>query len=146
MVKTDYNNSMLKKTNVGREALILALSSREEEITLKEQYKKRGLKFCVTEVGCKSDSTFDSKITNAVIGAVLNENLFSKTPQNLHALLHATEEAKAGIRSNNNSSKHFSLKVAIVIQDGWIAVAMFGESSMHSLTSHERCGLGTMHI
>ncbi len=145
-MKADNNNSILKKTTVGRDALILALSTREDENLLKEQYKKRGLKFCVTEVGGKSDSTFDSKLTNAVIGAVLNENLFQKTSQNLHALLHATEEAKMGVKINNNSSKHFSLKVAIVIQEGWIAVAMYGESSMHSLTSHERCGLGMMHI
>ncbi len=137
---------MQKKPTAGKDALILALSSREEEITLKEQYKKRKIKFCVTEVGGKSDSGFHSKLTNSVIGAVLNENLFQKTPQNLHALLHATEEAKAGIRLNENPSKNFSLKVAIVIEDGWVAVAIYGESSMHSLTSHERCGLGVMHI
>ncbi len=137
---------MHKKPTAGKDALILALSTREEEIVLKEQYKARKVKFCVTEVGGKSDSSFHGKLTNAVIGAVLNEELFQKTPQNLHALLHATEEAKMGVRINENASKNFSLKVAIVIDEGWVAVAIYGESSMHSLTSHERCGLGVMHI
>ncbi len=131
---------------VGKYALYLALSSREEEQILKEQYKEKNIKFCVTEVGGKSDSSFHGKLTNAVIGAVLNENIFNKTPQNLHALLHATEEAKLGVRINENFSKHFAFKVAIVIDNNWIAVAIYGESSMHSLTGHERCGLGVMHI
>ncbi len=137
---------MHKKPTAGKDALTLAISTREEEVLLKEQYKARKLKFCVTEVGGKSDSGFHGKLTNAVLGAVLNEELFQKTPQNLHALLHATEEAKLGVRINDNGSKNFSLKVAIVIDDGWVAVAIYGESSMHSLTSHERCGLGVMHI
>ncbi len=135
-----------KKPTAGKNALLLAMSSREEEVTIKEQYRAKNLKFCVTEIGGKSDSSFHSKLTNAVIGAVLNENLFHKNPQNLHALLHATEEAKLGVRINENFSKNFLLKVAIVIEEGWIAVAIYGESSMHSLTGHERCGLGVMHI
>lgn len=140
------NMDMQKNNKIGKDALILALSSREEEILIKEQYKGRKLKYCVTELGGKSDSNFHSKITNAVIGAALNENLLKKDPRQLHALLHATEEAKSGVRVNENFSKNLLLKIAIVIDDGWVAVAIYGESSMHSLTGHERCGLGIMHI
>ena len=44
------------------------------------------------------------------------------------------------------NSQDLALKIAIVRNTHWIAVGMFGESAMHPLTNHERCGLGIMHL
>lgn len=137
----------MEQPKIGKYAINLALTEvMADEISLKEEYRKQGLKFAVTEVGGKADSDLHIKITNAVIGAALNNKVIQKTPHDMHALLHATEEAKIGIFHNNNLSTNLALKIAIMCSENWLAVAIYGESSMHTYTSHERCGLGIMHI
>ena len=132
---------------VGYLALRLAITrSLSEEEELKQQYQQKGIPFVVTELGGKSDSDFQEKVNRAVIGAGLSGGVVKKTSREIHALLHATEEAKHGILVNATSSTSIALKLAIVRQGEWIAVAMYGESSIHPLTHHERCGLGIMHI
>jgi len=132
---------------VGYNAMLLALTRNiSDETRLKEVYKEQGIRFVVTEIGGKSDVNFQDKINRAVIGATLNEGLAKKEPHDIHAVLHAAEEAKRGILINTTSSTHVAIKIAIVRDDEWIAIAMFGESSIHPITSHERCGLGVMHI
>jgi len=134
-------------STVGYNALLLALTRNiKDENHLKDVYKKQGVRFVVTEIGGKSDGNFQDKINRAVIGAGLNEGIVGKTPHDIHAVLHAAEEAKRGILVNTTSSTNIAIKIAIVRDDEWIAVAMFGESSIHPITSHERCGLGVMHI
>jgi len=134
-------------STAGYNALLLALTrSIKDETFLKEVYKKQGVRFVVTEIGGKSDGNFQDKINRAVIGAGLNEGIVSKTPHDIHAVLHAAEEAKRGILVNTTSSTNIAIKIAIVRDEEWVAVAMFGESSIHPITSHERCGLGVMHI
>lgn len=144
------NNDRSEKTTstVGYKSLMLALTKTlEEENNLKKKYREDNLKFAVTEIGGKSSGNeLQEKINKAVVGACLNENIIDKTTANLHAVLHATEEAKKCILMNAYSTVSVALKVAIVRDGNWIAVAMFGESSIHPLTGHERCGLGIMHI
>lgn len=81
-----------------------------------------------------------------VIGAALNSGLIAKTSTNIHALLHATEEAKKSMMVNVSSSVSIAVKIAIVKDKEWIAVALYGESAIHPLTNHERVGLGVMHL
>lgn len=134
-------------STVGYNALLLALTRNiQDESRLKEIYKKQGVRFVVTEIGGKSDGNFQDKINRAVIGAGLNEGIVDKTAHDIHAVLHAAEEAKRGILVNTTSSTNIAIKIAIVRDDEWVAVGMFGESSIHPITSHERCGLGVMHI
>lgn len=140
---------MIQSINsVGTAAMFLALTrTTEDEETVKEALAGKGFKFVVTEVGGNlAFSEFQAKITKAVIGASLNTGLISKTPTNYHALLHATDEAKRCISVNVASSVSVAVKVAIVRDNAWIAVAMFGESALHPLTNHERAGLGIMHL
>ncbi len=133
--------------SVGYHAMLLALTQTlEEEKRLKEALFNLGFKVVVTEIGGRSDDDFQSKINKGVIGAALNGEIIVKNSREVHALLHAAEEAKRGILVNAASSTHLALKIAIVRKDGWIAVATFGESSMHMLTGHQRCGMGIMHI
>lgn len=133
---------------VGTAAMLLALTrTMQDEETLKSMLAGRGYRCVVTEVGGKSSLLeFQEKTTRAVIGAALNCGIITKSPTNYHALLHATEEAKRGIMVNVATSASLAVKIAIVRDDAWIAVALFGESALHQMTNHERAGLGIMHL
>jgi hut operon positive regulator len=134
--------------SVPSAAMLLALTRTiEDEESAKKLLSNHGYKFVVTEVGGNSGvSDFQHKTTKAVIGAALNSKLIAKTPTDVHALLHAAEEAKKGILVNVASSVSLAVKIAIVKDEQWIAVALYGESAIHPLTNHERAGLGVMHL
>lgn len=104
---------------------------------------KKGLKAVVTEVGGKTSFyDFNERINRAVIGACLNSGLIEKKSNDIHAVIHATEEAKRGLLV----SVSLAMKIAVVRNEHWIAVALFGKSALHYMTNHERAGLGVMHI
>lgn len=147
-MNNSYSENQKNESSIGHKALLLALTRTiEEENDLKKKYNAEDIKFAVTEIGGKSyGGELQEKINKSVIGACLNQKLIEKTSPNLHAVLHATEEAKKCILMNTSSTVSVALKIAIVRNEHWIAVAMFGESSIHPLTGHERCGLGIMHI
>ncbi len=134
--------------SVGIAAMLLALTRTiPDEENVKKMLTEQGFRYVVTEVGGNSAmSEFQMKTTKAVIGACMNTGLFTKTPTNYHALLHATDEAKRGIMVNVASSASVAVKIAVVRDAKWVAVAMFGESALHPLTNHDRAGLGVMHI
>lgn len=134
--------------SVATAAMLLALTrTMEDEEAAKQLLFAEGYKYVVTEVGGKSALTdFQEKTTKAVIGAALNSGIISKSPTNFHALLHATDEAKRGILVNVASSASLAVKIAIVRDASWIAVALYGESALHPVTNHERAGLGVMHL
>jgi hut operon positive regulator len=134
--------------SVGTAAMLLALTRTiSDEEAAKKMVSGLGYRLVVTEVGGNSGlSEFQSKTTRAVIGAAHNSGLLSKSPTNYHALLHAVEEAKRGFLANLSSASSLAVKIAIVRDDKWIAVAFFGESAIHPVTNHERTGLGIMHM
>jgi len=139
--------SKRKDLSIGSAAMLLALTwnlNLEEEV--KQFLNKEGIKHVVTEIGGKSFGEFQEKTTKAVIGACINSGLIKRETSSIHALLHATEEAKRGLLVNTSSSTSLAIKIAIVRNENWIAVAMFGLSAIHPLTNHERAGLGIMHI
>lgn len=132
---------------VGTAAMLLAITRTiKAEEDVKSLLRNKNLKYVVTEIGGKSMGEFQERTTRSIIGACLNSGLISKTTKEIHALLHAAEEAKRGIVVNSSSSTSLALKIAIVKDDTWIAVAMYGESAIHPITNHERAGLGIMHI
>lgn len=135
------------KWTIGTAAMSLALTStiRAEE-DMKCLLRDQGFKYVVTEIGGKTMGEFQDKVTRSLIGACLNGGLISKTPREVHALLHAAEEAKRGVVVNVSSSASLALKIAVVRDEGWLAVAMFGYSALHPITNHERAGLGIMHL
>ena len=134
--------------SVATAAMLLALTrTMQDEEMAKQMLAAQGYRFVVTEVGGRTlRAEFQEKTTSAVIGAALNSGIISKSPTNYHALLHATDEAKRGILVNVASSVSLAVKIAIVRDDTWLAVALFGESALHSVTNHERAGLGVMHL
>lgn len=134
--------------SVGVAAMLLALTrTLKDEETAKRALTEAGHKFVVTEVGGKTSyDDFHEKVNRAVIGASLNSGIIEKTANAIHALIHATEEAKKGILVSVSSSASLALKIAVVRGSGWLAVALFGKSALHYMTNHERAGLGVMHI
>ena len=133
---------------VGTASMLLALTrTMADEQAVKQLLAEHGYRFVVTEVGGNSAmNEFQTKTTRAVIGAALNSGIIVKSATNYHALLHAVEEAKRGIMVNVASSASLAVKIAIVRDKDWIAVALFGESALHPVTNHERAGLGVMHL
>lgn len=134
--------------SVGVAAMLLALTrTLKDEETAKRALTEAGHKFVVTEVGGKTSyDDFHEKVNRAVIGASLNSGIIEKTANDIHTLIHATEEAKKGILVSVSSSASLALKIAVVRGSGWLAVALFGKSALHYMTNHERAGLGVMHI
>lgn len=134
--------------SVGVAAMLLALTrTLKDEETAKRALTEAGHKFVVTEVGGKTSyDDFHEKVNRAVIGASLNSGIIEKTANDIHALIHATEEAKKVILVSVSSSASLALKIAVVRGSGWLAVALFGKSALHYMTNHERAGLGVMHI
>ena len=138
---------ILQYDNVGYYAMRLAMSrTLAEESALKLDYAAQGIRFVVTEVGGSTKRDFQEKASRAVFGAALSAGLIEKLPHEVHALLHAAEEAKRGAIINTSSEANLAVKIAIVRTSHWIAVAIFGSSAIHPMTSHERCGLGVMNI
>ncbi|MGI5966377.1 HutP family protein [Anaerotruncus rubiinfantis] len=132
---------------IGYYALRLAMTrTLAEEMALKQEYLTGGLSVVVTEAGGSTKKDFQQKTSRAVLGAAMNAGLVKKSSYEIHALLHATEEAKRGAIINTSSEANLAVKIAIVRKSHWIAVAIFGESAIHPMTSHERCGLGVMNI
>ena len=136
----------LTHAGIGRVTTLLAMSmGLEQERQLKQAVKKLGYRVCITEVG-GDYGEFSSKLQRAVIGASLNNGVISKSPTEVHALLHAASEAKQAFLINKSDANHMAVKVCITRGEHWIAVGMFGYSAMSTLTNHERVGLGIMHI
>ena len=132
---------------IGYIAMRLAMSvSIAEENKLKTEYGIANIRFVVTETGGNTKGEYQERVSKAVLGAALNAGLIEKESNEIHALLHAAEEAKRGTMVNVASEAHLAVKIAIVRQPKWIAVAIFGESAIHPMTSHERCGLGIVNI
>lgn len=133
--------------DIGYWAMRLALTRTiAEENEMKRELQENRWKLVVTEVGGRSNRDFQEKINRAIMGASLNGGVIEKQPHEVHALLHACEEAKRGVFVNVASDTDLALKVAIVRREHWIAIAIFGNSAIHPMSSHERCGLGVMNI
>lgn len=130
----------------GHAALQLAMTlTPEEEQERIAHLQERGFRCAVTEVGGRSD-VFQERLIQSVMGAALNRGVVVKEAGEVHALLHATIEAKHGCLVDTVTAANVAFKVAIVRSERWLAVAMFGYSGLHRITNHERAGLGIMHI
>ncbi len=147
---TEGMRSLLENSvnSSGTAAMLLALTQTiYDEEKVKQIVAKNGFKAVVTEVGGRTSfDDFNEKINRAVIGASLNSGIIQKTTNDIHALIHATEEAKKGILVSVSTSANLAMKIAVARDDTWIAVALFGKSALHYMTNHDRAGLGVMHI
>lgn len=115
---------------------------------LKEYYSSTfGFVCGVTELGGTVNALQQTgKLNNTVLSAAVNTGVITKEPKKIHALVHATLEASNSIFIHSNSNASFALKIGLTTNFEWLAVAIFGRSSLHPLSEHCRVGLGFMHI
>lgn len=136
------------KPSLERIALSLALTeTREKEDELKKWMLSKNVHCAVTEIG----GTFAAlqptgKLTHSVLSAAINTGIIKKEAKDLHALVHATLEASNSVFIHTNSNASYALKIGIATDRDWIAIAIFGRSSLHALSEHCRVGLGYMHL
>lgn len=141
------SKEIILSNGIGHNAIQLAMTRTiDEETAVKKHFTELGIRHVVTEVGGKSSRDFQEKMSRSVLGAALNSGIIDKTPHEIHALVHACEEAKRGLLINSSSEVNLAVKVAIIRKDHWIAIGIFGESAIHPYSCHERCGLGIMNI
>lgn len=136
------------KPSLEREALFLVLTdTREKENELKQKLNAQNLNCAVTEIGGTVATLQPTgKLTHSVIAAALNTGVIKKDPKEIHAVVHATLEASNSIFVHTNSNASFALKIGMVTDNDWIAIAMFGRTSVNVLSEHCRVGLGYMHL
>lgn len=138
-----------RRPSLERSAIRLALTeTREEEDKLKkfllEAYDMRS---GVTELGGTETNLLPTgKLTNSVLATAFNTGVIPKDARKIHALVHATLEASNSIFIHNNSNASYVLKIGLTTDTEWIAVAIYGRSSLHPLLEHARVGLGFMHL
>ena len=134
--------------SVGSAAMLLAMTdSPEDENAVRKALPLRGYRCVILRMeGRSSVDDFHAKINRLVVDAALRANLIRQIGNDIHALMHALEEAKKGIIISVNTGASVSLKITAVCDGEWLAVAMFGKSALHHTTTHDRAGLGVMHI
>ena len=132
--------------DVARAAVLLALTKdAEAESLCRWHIEEQGWRAVATEVGGLL-SDLPQKFVRALIGASLNAGIIEKSNREMHALIHAAVEAGNGFVQKSLIETSVGAKIAIVRNDNWIAVSIFGDSAAHVVAHHDRCGLGVMHI
>ncbi|CAK7009031.1 MAG: hypothetical protein DELT_00366 [Desulfovibrio sp.] len=133
-------------TRIGKIALLLAMTDETEEVIIKEAIARRpGIRAAVTFVSGmtnKINATYAKSILNAAIAG----EVIKKSPNQVHAVLHASLEAFQAMTPRTSVSTSIKTKVAIVTDERWVAVAAYGDSAFSAFTNHERGGLGVMHL
>jgi hut operon positive regulator len=131
---------------IGKIAILAAISSREEEDRFKDMLASQpGIKMAITFVaGLRSE--VGKTFVKSVVNSALQANVVRKTSSGVHAVIHAAIDASQGLLFNSLAETSVKLKVAVVSNGQWVAVAVYGESAFHPETNHERMGFGVMHI
>lgn len=135
----------LENLKPGKAAVLLAMSPREQEGELLDMFNQMGFKCGVTETGGMRHE-IEKKVNNALLGMGFNLNILRRDSSDVHAAVHAAIEACNGLLLHSPMVSSYSLKIALVRKDKWLAVALYGYSAAHNLTNHERIGLGIMHV
>ena len=132
--------------DIARAAVLLALTKDARmEQACKQCIEQQGWKVVATEVGGLL-SDLPQKVVRALVGAALNAGIIEKNSREMHALVHAAIEAGDSFLIKGIVEVSIGAKIAIVRNDSWLAVAIFGDCSAHVVAHHDRCGLGVMHI
>ncbi len=135
----------IKLSRLGRVAILASLTDEAEEPEIKLQMANSGYKLAITFVSGLSNEIRTSFVKAVIACAVKNE-IIEKTPGQIHAVLHAALDAFTGVVHAVPADASLKLKVAIVTDTNWVAVAIYGDSAFYPLTNHERSGLGVMHL
>ncbi|HPX62330.1 MAG TPA: HutP family protein [Deltaproteobacteria bacterium] len=137
----------VKIKRIGKIALIAAASDAAEEEAIKALVNgaDNDQKIAVTFV---SGLTGDIKknFIKSLIGCAIQNELIEKKDTQIHSIVHAGLDALRGIITDLGTDISLKMKVAIVRDKSWVAVALYGDSAYSAYTNHERAALGLMHI
>jgi hut operon positive regulator len=132
--------------DVARAAILLAITKDAVmETACKQRIESQGWRVVATEVGGLL-SDLPQKIVRALVGASLNAGIIEKNSREMHALVHAAIEAGDSFVNRGIVELSVGAKIAIVRNNNWLAVAIFGDCAAHIVAHHDRCGLGVMHL
>jgi hut operon positive regulator len=132
--------------DVARAAILLAITKDAAmEAACKQRIEEQGWRVVATEVGGLL-SDLPQKIVRALVGASLNAGIIEKNSREMHALVHAAIEAGNSFVTRGIIELSIGAKIAIVRNNNWLAVAIFGDCAAHIVAHHDRCGLGVMHL
>ncbi|SPF32857.1 HutP protein [Candidatus Desulfosporosinus infrequens] len=132
-----------------RVAILLAMTeTREEEEELRKSLGELfNIRCAVTGLGgTVANLRNTGKLTNSVMSTAFNTGIIQKEARLIHALIHATMEASNSVFTHTNSNASLALKIGLTTNFEWLAVAIYGRSSLHPLLEHARVGLGVMHL
>ncbi|HWQ41585.1 MAG TPA: HutP family protein [Desulfosporosinus sp.] len=138
-----------RKPSLERAAILLALTeTREEEEELRKSLSELfDIRCAVTGLGgTVANLRNTGKLTNTVMSTAFNTGIIPKEARMIHALIHATSEASNSVFTHTNSNASLALKIGLTTNFKWLAVAIYGRSSLHPLLEHARIGLGVMHL
>jgi len=138
-----------KRPSLERAAILLALSeTREEEEELRNSFSNIfNIRCAVTGLGgTVANLRHTGKLTNSVMATAFNTGFIQKEARVIHAIIHATMEASNSVFTHTNSNASVALKIGLTTNFEWLAVAIYGRSSLHPLMEHVRVGLGVMHL
>jgi hypothetical protein len=112
-----------KSKNIAKIAIIMALSSREEEETLKEEYKKQNIKTAAIDIGGSVIDSVSKIMERSVITAKRN-GIIDDSHVNEGALVGATREA---IEQIKNKALGFNVggKIGIASGEEHLSVCIF---------------------
>ena len=136
-----------KLNRIGKIALLAAITNEEEEKLFKELVKNYDVeyKLAVTFVSGRT-SEIKNSFLKSIVGCALQNEIIEKSGKSIHSLVHAGIDALGGITSSAPIEGSLKLKVALVCDSDWLAVAIYGDSAFYPLTNHERACLGVMHL
>lgn len=132
---------------IGKLAQIAAMTTLQEEAFLKEHIAELAPNFrlAITFVAGYS-SEIRKRFVKSVIACAIENGIVYKDATAIHGLMHAALEAFESIGANVPAEASLKMKVAIVTDDKWIAVAIYGDSAISPVTNHERSAMGVMHL
>jgi len=138
-----------RKPSLERVAILLAMTeTREEEEELRKSLSESfNIRCAVTGLGgTVANLRNTGKLTHSVMSTAFNTGIIQKEARLIHALIHATMEASNSVFTHTNSNASLALKIGLTTNFEWLAVAIYGRSSLHPLLEHARVGLGVMHL
>jgi len=136
----------LSAGRIGKVAMMLAMSSEEEEARFKSQIaSETNYKFSVMWVSGRKTEV-NRTFPRSILSAALKNGTIEDRAGATHALIHAGLEALSGLVPTVPGDSSLKVKVAIIADPHWVVVAAYGESAFLPETNHERLGLGVMHL
>ena len=140
-------NMDLDYNRIGKLALMVAMTDEKEEAVIKEYVKKNysNYKLAVTFVSGRTSEVKNSFL-KSIVGCAIQNEIIEKSGKRIHSLVHAGIDALAGITHSAAIEGSLKLKVVLVSDPDWLAVAIYGDSAFYPLTNHERACLGVMHL